>query len=115
MNLCRPRCHASVVEDASTSLPVLGPKPKPKISKPKPQALNTEFSRPESRSASSFWHTPHDELSQEQDRSGLFSKLWAFLVMDYIAAPNISGYPNGTLILGTTHMIGTQNYGPYLA
>ena len=35
---------------------------------------------------------------------GLFSKLWALFVMQYITAPNI--YENGILILGATHMLG---------
>ena len=38
---------------------------------------------------------------------GLFSKLWALSLFVYRlnTAPNICGYQNGTLMLGTTHMI----------
>ena len=34
--------------------------------------------------------------------SGLFSRIWPFWATNYITAPNIYGYQNGTLILGTT-------------
>ena len=34
---------------------------------------------------------------------GLFSKLWA-LHKEYLTTPNMYGYQNGNLILGTTHM-----------
>ena len=35
---------------------------------------------------------------------GLLSKLWAPGYKLYFTAPNIQGYQNGTLDLGTTHM-----------
>ena len=35
---------------------------------------------------------------------GLSSRLGPLLVVDYITAPNVQGYQNGTIILGTAHM-----------
>ena len=46
-------------------------------------------------------HTPERVLLH-----GLFSKYWAPCGYDYIIAPSIEGYQNGTLILGTPRMLG---------
>ena len=35
---------------------------------------------------------------------GEFQHYGPLLVIDYITAPNVEGYQNGTLILGTTHI-----------
>ena len=37
--------------------------------------------------------------------SRLFSKLWALLVIVHVTGRNVSGYQNGTLVLGTTHLV----------
>ena len=37
-----------------------------------------------------------------------FPKLWALLVIDHSTAPNIKGYQNRTLILGTTQIRSTS-------